>query len=83
MNFPPKNKTMTLNITEAEMDCLEELSTRKDTSKTAIMRQALRLYQMVDLRLCRGETMHFSGDKDVQMLFVGDLGQIGNQGEKE
>jgi len=47
-------KTMTLNLTETEMDVLEELSAKKDLSKTAVLRQALRLYQLVDRRLSQG-----------------------------
>ena len=35
-------KTMTLNLTDAEMAALEALSVEKDVSKTAILRQALR-----------------------------------------
>ena len=47
-------KTMTLNLTETEMGVLEELSAKKDLSKTAVLRQALRLYQLVDVRLSQG-----------------------------
>lgn len=68
-------KTMTLNLPEREMEFLEEMATRKDVSKTAIMRQAFRLYQTIDKRLCAGETMHFSGDKETKMMFIGDIGE--------
>ena len=65
-------RTMTLNLTEAEMAVLEELSQRKELSKTAVLRQALRLYQMVDLRIERGEKMFFEdeakGDKAEVMV---------------
>jgi len=65
-------RTMTLNLTEAEMAVLEELSQRKELSKTALLRQALRLYQMVDLRIERGEKMFFEdeakGDKAEVMV---------------
>ena len=44
-------RTMTLNLTDAEMQVLEELCARKDLSKTALLRQALRLYQIVETRL--------------------------------
>jgi hypothetical protein len=47
-------KTMTLNLTEREMEVLEELSGKKELSKTAVIRQALRLFQLVDLRLAQG-----------------------------
>lgn len=52
-------KTMTLNMTDAEMEALEELCRRKDLSKTAIMKQALRLYQLVNARLELGEKLYF------------------------
>ena len=38
---------MTLNLSEAEMQALDELSVKKDLSKTAVLRQALRLYQTI------------------------------------
>jgi hypothetical protein len=56
-------KTMTLNLTEAEMGALEELSAKKDLSKTAVLRQALRLYQMVDARIEQGEKIFFEDEK--------------------
>jgi predicted transcriptional regulator len=52
-------RTMTLNLTDAEMAALEELCQKKDLSKTAVLRQALRLYQMVDVRLEQGEKLFF------------------------
>lgn len=48
-------RTMTLNLTAAEMAVLEELSTEKDMTKTQVMRQALRLYQLVESRVRVGE----------------------------
>lgn len=54
-------RTMTLNLTEVEMDVLERLSSDKDLSKTAVLRQALRLYQLVDTRLGQGEKLFFEG----------------------
>lgn len=55
-------KTMTLNLTDAEMAVLDELSEKKDLSKTAVLRQALRLYQMVDMRIERGEKLFFEDE---------------------
>ena len=57
-----KPKTMTLNLTDAEMAVLDELSEKKDLSKTAVLRQALRLYQMVNVRLDRGEKLFFEDE---------------------
>ena len=55
-------RTMTLNLTDPEMDVLEELSSKKDLSKTAVIRQALRLYQMVDHRIRSGNKIIFEND---------------------
>jgi hypothetical protein len=59
----PSKKTMTLNLTEAEMSVLEELCAKKDLSKTAILRQALRLFQIVESRLEGGGKLFFEDDK--------------------
>lgn len=50
-----EKRTMTLNLTDAEMTALEDLAAKKDLNKTVVIRQALRLYQMVDLRLREGK----------------------------
>lgn len=55
-------RTMTLNLTDAEMAALEELSAKKDLSKTAVLRQALRLYQMVDSRIEKGDKLFFEDE---------------------
>jgi hypothetical protein len=55
-------RTMTLNLTDAEMAALEDLCQKKDLSKTAVLRQALRLYQLIDVRLERGEKLFFEDD---------------------
>jgi hypothetical protein len=53
---------MTLNLTEKEMQVLDELCARKGLNKTALLRQALRLYQTVDQRLELGEKLIFESD---------------------
>jgi predicted transcriptional regulator len=55
-------KTMTLNLTDSEMAVLDQLSVEKDMSKTAILRQALRLYQVINARLRTGEKLFFEGE---------------------
>ncbi len=62
LQVAPSRKTMTLNLTEAEMRALEGLSVAKDISKTAVLRQALRLYQMIEARIARGEKLFFEHD---------------------
>jgi len=65
-------RTMTFNLTDPEMTALEELASKKDLSKTAVLRQALRLYQMVDLRLERGEKLVFEdkGEKKAELVVL-------------
>lgn len=68
-----KRRTMTLNLTTREMDVLNELAKAKDLTKTALIRQALRLYQAVDLRLSAGEKLIFedeSGNKKSEVLML-------------
>ena len=55
-------RTMTLNLTEPEMKVLTQLAERKELSKTAVLRQALRLYQMVSVRIDKGETLYFENE---------------------
>jgi len=52
-----EKRTMTLNLTDDEMTSLETLSTRYDMTKTAIIRKALRMYQVIDERLQRGDKL--------------------------
>lgn len=65
--------TMTLNMPEREMRALEALAEHHQMSKTAVMRQALRLYQLIHIRLQAGETMSFSGDKD-RLIMIASVG---------
>ena len=57
-----EKRTMTLNLTDEEMKVLDEMARRKDLSKTAVIRQALRLYQVVDARLANGEKLIFEDE---------------------
>lgn len=68
-----EKRTMTLNLTVREMEVLNELAKTKDLSKTAVVRQALRLYQAVDLRLKGGEKLVFedeTGAKKSEVLML-------------
>lgn len=58
-----QKRTMTLNLTPQEMDALEDLAEKKDLSKTAVIRQAIRLYQLVDARLAQGEKLVFEDEE--------------------
>ena len=46
---------MTLVLSDKEMALLDQLSERRGMSKTALVRQALRLYQSVTERIDSGE----------------------------
>ncbi len=56
-------RTMTLNLTDREMNVLDELCAKKGLNKTALLRQALRLYQAVDTRLEQGDKLLFENDE--------------------
>lgn len=56
-------KTMTLNLTDAEMRVLDELCEKKDLSKTAVLRQALRLYQLIESRVDKGDKLFFEDER--------------------
>ena len=58
-----ERRTMTLNLTDREMEALEQIAGRKDLSKTQVVRQAIRLYQTIESRLENGEKLFFE-DKD-------------------
>ena len=47
-------RQMTLSLTETEMKLLEDLSERKELTKTAVIRMALKLFQLVDERTAEG-----------------------------
>jgi hypothetical protein len=67
-------KTMTLNLTSAEMDALDELARKKDLTKTAVIRQALRLYQAIDSRVSLGEKLFFEDElqkKKSELMVLG------------
>ena len=51
-------RTMTLNLTTREMEALEVLASKKDLSKTATLRLALRLLQAVDAKVEMGQKLY-------------------------
>ena len=66
-------RTMTLNLTDAEMAALEQLAERKELTKTAVMRQALRLYQLVEERVESGDKMMFENaakNEKVELMLI-------------
>lgn len=62
---------MRADFSDRETAVVEQLAAAQDLSKAAVLRQALRLYQLVHERLKAGETMSFSGDKERIAQFIG------------
>ena len=58
-----QKRTMTLNLTPREMAALEELAAKKDMSKTAVMRLALRLLQATDAKMELGQKLMFEDER--------------------
>ena len=50
-------RQMTLMLSDKEMSILDQLSERRGMTKTALVRQALRLYQSVTERIEAGEKL--------------------------
>jgi predicted transcriptional regulator len=51
----PEKRTMTLNLSDEEMNSLDQLALRNDMSKTAIIKKAIRIYLILETRMERGE----------------------------
>ena len=63
-----KKKQMTLNLTDAEMNVLELLCEKKELSKTALIRQAIKLYQLFDERMENGDKLIFENIEKKEKL---------------
>ncbi|PKL08486.1 MAG: transcriptional regulator [Spirochaetae bacterium HGW-Spirochaetae-3] len=50
-----EKKTMTLNLSEDEMNSLDQLAGRNDMTKTAVIKKAIRIYLILEARMQRGE----------------------------
>ena len=62
-NQASAKRVLTVVLSNAEMDVLENLSTQRSLTKVGVLRQALRLYQTVDLRQQRGEKLFFENER--------------------
>ena len=60
-----KKTLISLNLSEVELDLLAELSKKKEMSKSAVLRQALRMMVLIEQRINQGEKFYFeSVDKE-------------------
>lgn len=53
-----KKRTMTINLNDSEMSILEDICDKKGLSKTALVRQAVRLFQSIDAKIDAGEKLY-------------------------
>lgn len=65
-----EKRAVVVQLNESEWDALEELAKKKDLSKVAVMRQALRLYQLIDVRIAEGEKLIFETKDSKKELLV-------------
>ena len=49
-----RDRSLVLNLSKREMTALEQLAERKGQTKSAVLRQALRLYESLDARVSQG-----------------------------
>jgi predicted transcriptional regulator len=66
-------KTMTLNLSEEEMNTLDQLALRNDMSKTAVIRKAIQIYLILEMRMQRGEHIFLEDElhqTKVELLLV-------------
>jgi predicted transcriptional regulator len=69
----PEKRTMTLNLSEEEMNSLEQLALRNDMTKTAVIKKAIRIYLILEARLQRGEHIFVEDEQHqakVELLLV-------------
>ena len=52
------------------MEALDEMASTKEMTKTALVRQALRLYHAVDRRLASGEKLFFEDELEKKAELV-------------
>jgi hypothetical protein len=67
-----KTKPTTLYLNDAEASVLEKLCERRGLSKNALLRQALRIYQLVDAKAQNGEKLFFEdkGKEKSELILV-------------
>jgi regulatory protein YycI of two-component signal transduction system YycFG len=60
-----KKTLISINLSPVELELLAELSEKKEMSKSAVLRQALRMMGLLEQRINQGEKFYFeSVDKE-------------------
>jgi hypothetical protein len=65
-----EKKAVLVHLNDKEWKALERLSAKKSLSKVAVMRQALRLYELVDVRTDEGERLVFEDKESRREILV-------------
>lgn len=66
-----KKTLISLNLTESELELLNDLSEKKEMSKSAVLRQALRMMGVLEQRISQGEKLYFESlDKEKSELLL-------------
>ncbi|MBD2072671.1 ribbon-helix-helix protein, CopG family [Phormidium sp. FACHB-592] len=66
-----KKTLISLNLAESELEILNELSEKKEMSKSAVLRQALRMLGVLEQRVAQGEKLYFESlDKEKSELLL-------------
>lgn len=66
------DRTMTLNLSELEMEELAKMAKERGLSKTALVRQSIELYQSVIERMDKGERLFIESKRSKQEILVID-----------
>ncbi len=66
-----KKTLISLNLTESELELLNDLSEKKEMSKSAVLRQALWMMGVLEQRISQGEKLYFESlDKEKSELLL-------------
>ncbi len=66
-----KKTLISLNLTESELELLNDLSKKKEMNKSAVLRQALRMMGVLEQRIAQGEKLYFESlDKGKSELLL-------------
>ncbi len=73
MSTATSRRTMTLNLSDPEMDILQSLSDSKGVSKTALLKQAIKLYKSLEERVEQGKKVFVEDPQTKEKVELVDL----------
>ncbi len=60
---PGGKRSLILALSEVEMGALDRLAAKRGSTKSGVLRQALRLYESIEGRLAQGEKLYVEDSK--------------------